>query len=104
VAEKISAEEGALQRGAQAVADAKSGIDQRVSTVRSEIETVGGMWTGPAAARFTQLMSEWDTKTKKLNAVLDTLEASLRGTAQDQQATDEQHQQTIGNLAGMMGA
>ncbi|WP_159809627.1 WXG100 family type VII secretion target [Cellulomonas citrea] len=104
MAEQISAEEGALQRGAQAVADAKAGIDQRVSFVRSEIETVGSMWTGPAAARFTQLMAEWDTKTKKLNAVLDTLEASLRGTAQDQASTDESHQQTIAGLASIMGA
>ena len=104
MAERISAEEGALQRGAQAVADAKSAIDQKVAFVRGEIETVGGMWTGPAATKFTQMMSEWDTKTKKLNAVLDTLETSLKGTAQDQAATDDEHQQTISGLSSMMGA
>jgi WXG100 family type VII secretion target len=104
VAENISAEEGALARGAQAVVDARQGIDQRVAQVRREIETVGGMWTGPAATRFTQLMAEWDTKTKKLNGVLEQLEASLTGTARDQQATDEQTQQTISGLNSMMGA
>ncbi|MFC8191284.1 WXG100 family type VII secretion target [Cellulomonas sp. NPDC057328] len=104
MAENISAEEGALARGAQAVADARQGIDNRVAQVRREIETVGGMWTGPAASRFTQLMAEWDTKTKKLNSVLDQLEASLTGTARDQQATDEQTQQTISGLNSMMGA
>lgn len=104
MAENISAEEGALARGAQAVADARTGIDKQVAFVRSEIETVGSMWTGPAAGRFVQLMAEWDTKTKKLNTVLDTLEASLTGTARDQQATDEQNQQTISGLSSMMGA
>jgi WXG100 family type VII secretion target len=104
MAEQISAEEGALLRGAQAVADAKSAIDQKIAFVRGEIDTVGGMWTGPAAGKFTQLMGEWDAKTKKLNAVLDTLEASLRGTANDQAAVDEQHQATIAGLGSMMGA
>ncbi|GIG27058.1 WXG100 family type VII secretion target [Cellulomonas denverensis] len=104
VAERISAEEGALARGAVAVADAKSAIDQKVAGVRGEIEQVGGMWTGPAAGKFTQLMAEWDAKTRKLNAVLDTLEASLQGTARDQAATDESHQQTISGLSSMMGA
>ncbi len=104
VAANISAEEGALQRGAQAVAEAKVGIDKQISHVRSEIETVGGMWTGAAAVQYTRLMTEWDAKTKKLNAVLDTLEASLVGTSRDQAATEESHQQTISGLSGLMGA
>lgn len=103
-ASNISAEEGALQRGAQAVADAKVGIDRQIAHVRSEIEQVGGMWTGAAAAQFTSLMGEWDQKTKKLNAVLDTLEGSLSGTAKDQAATEDSHTQTISGLSSMMGA
>ncbi|QAY64688.1 WXG100 family type VII secretion target [Xylanimonas allomyrinae] len=100
----ISAEEGALEQGAIAVADAKTAIDGQVKFVRGEIEQLSGMWTGPAAAKFAQLMGEWDSKTSRLNAVLDNLEASLRGTARDQAATDDSHQQVISGLGSMMGA
>jgi WXG100 family type VII secretion target len=104
MAANISAEEGALHRGAQAVAEAKAGIDRQIARVRSEIEQVGGMWTGSAAVQYTSMMTEWDAKTKKLNAVLDTLEESLVGTSRDQAATEDSHKQTINSLQSMMGA
>jgi WXG100 family type VII secretion target len=104
MADVISAEEGALKRGAQAVSEAKAGIDQQTKNVRGEIEQVSGFWKGAAATAFTGLMNRWDEETRKLNNVLDTLEAALSGTEKDQAATEESHQQTIGNLSGMMGA
>jgi len=104
MADVISAEEGALKRGAQAVSDAKAGIDQQTKAVRGEIEQVAGFWKGAAATAFTGLMNRWDEETRKLNNVLDTLHDALSGTERDQQATEESHQQTIGNLQGMMGA
>ena len=57
MADVISAEEGALRRGAQAVRETKSGIDQQTKKVRGEIEQLRGFWTGAAAASFTKLMS-----------------------------------------------
>lgn len=102
VAEVISAQEGALRKGAQAVNTAKAGIDQQVSKVRGEIEQVRGFWTGAAATSFTGLMNQWDTKTKQLNEVLVTLEEALAGTERDQAATEEQHQSTISGLGSMM--
>jgi WXG100 family type VII secretion target len=104
MADRISAEEGALARGAQAVNEAKSGIDQQVKFVRGEIEQVAGFWTGAAAGSFTQLMTRWDEETRKLNNVLVTLEDALRGTERDQAATEDSHQQTIAGLGSMMGA
>ena len=104
MADLISAEEGALARGAQAVNEAKSGIDQQVKFVRGEIEQVSGFWTGSAAGSFSQLMARWDEETRKLNNVLVTLEDALRGTERDQSATEDSHQQTISGLGSMMGA
>lgn len=103
MADVISAEEGALRRGQQAVGEAKAGIDQRTKQVRGEIEQLRGFWTGAAANSFTQLMQRWDAETVKLNNVLVELESSLRGTEQDQAATEEAHQQAISGLGAMMG-
>ncbi|MFE1646754.1 WXG100 family type VII secretion target [Microbacterium sp. P01] len=104
MADLISAEEGALKRGAQAVNSAKAGIDQQVKFVRGEIEQVRGFWTGAAAISYTQLMARWDDETRKLNEVLVTLEDALSGTERDQAATEDSHQQTISGLGSMMGA
>lgn len=104
MADVISAEEGALRRGAVAVREAKSGIDQQTKKVRSEIEQLRGFWTGAAATSFTTLMSRWDEQARQLNEVLVTLEDALAGTERDQAATEEAHQQTISGLGSMMGA
>jgi len=103
VADLIAAEEGALKRGAEAVNTAKAGIDGQVKKVRTELDQVAGFWTGAAAASYTQLLSRWNDETTKLNQVLVTLEDALRGTEKDQAASEESHQQTIGNLGSLLG-
>jgi len=102
MAQVISAEEGALRSGADAVATAKQNIQQRITSVRGEIEQLGGFWTGSAAASFTQLLNTWDTKANDLNNVLITLEESLRGTEQDQAASEDAHKSTISGLGSML--
>lgn len=102
MAETISAEEGALRKGAQAVRETKTGIDGQVKKVRGEIEQLRGYWSGAAAVSFTTLMTRWDEQTRKLNEVLVTLEDALSGTERDQAATEEQHQSTISGLGSMM--
>jgi WXG100 family type VII secretion target len=103
VADLIAAEEGALRRGAEAVNTAKSGIDEQVRKVRTELDQVAGFWTGAAAASYSQLLTRWNDETTKLNQVLVTLEDALRGTERDQAASEESHQSTISNLTGILG-
>ena len=103
MAQVISAEEGALKRGAQAVHEAKAGIDTQVKNVRGEIDQLRQYWSGGAAASFTTLMGRWEEQATKLNNVLVTLEAALAGTEKDQAASEEQHQSAISGLSSMMG-
>ena len=103
MADLIAAEEGALRRGAEAVNTAKSGIDEQVKKVRTELDQVAGFWSGAAASSYTQLLSRWNDETTKLNQVLVTLEDALRGTERDQAASEESHQQTISNLGSILG-
>lgn len=102
MAQVISAEEGALRKGAEAVNTAKGNIQKQISNVRGEIEQLRGFWTGSAAGAFTQLLNNWDQQANKLNDVLITLEDALRGTERDQAASEEQHQQTISGLGSLM--
>ena len=103
MADLIAAEEGALKRGAEAVNTAKSGIDEQVKKVRTELDQVAGFWTGAAAGSYTQLLQRWNDETTKLNQVLIELEDALRGTERDQTASEESHQQTISGLSSILG-
>lgn len=98
----IAAGENTLIEGANAVNTAKSAIDTNIGAVRSDMEELKSIWTGAAAMSFTQLMTNWNDKAKKLNAVLVDLEDALRGTQRDQAASEEAHQQTIASLGSMM--
>ena len=103
MADKISAEEGALARGAQAVADARSGIDNRVRAVQGELDQVSGYWQGSNATSYVAMVNSWREKTAKLNAVLNTLEDALKGTATDQQALSDDNASAIGHISSLMG-
>ncbi|MGO1259852.1 MAG: WXG100 family type VII secretion target [Microbacteriaceae bacterium] len=98
----ISAEEGALRKGASAVHTANTEINREVKKVRGEIEQVRAYWTGPASNSFQSLMNQWDHKTSQLNQVLVTLEDALSGTERDQAETEDQQRTTITGLGSMM--
>lgn len=98
----IRAEEGALEKGAEAVRDARDNIDRRIKDVRGQLQVLGGFWSGSAATSFAGLMARWDEKSTKLNDVLIELEANLSQTRRDQIASEESHQQTIAGLGSMM--
>lgn len=99
----ISAQQGALRAGQNAVSQAKTSIEQQARKVRGEIEQLSGFWTGSAAASYSRLMSEWDMQAKKINDVLITLEQALSDTEKDQAATEEAHQSTVQGLSSLMG-
>lgn len=103
MAERISAEAGALVAGAQAAVDAKQEITRRVNAVQSAAGATRGAWSGPAATRYFQLIDNWEMEAKKIANILDQLEEALRKTAGDQTSADESFQGTIGNLGSMMG-
>jgi WXG100 family type VII secretion target len=99
----ISAEEGALKAGADAVRDARAAVKSRATEVRNEVQSVS-YWKGAAANSFQGLMTEWDSKAEGLLKVLDQLEENLRGTEKDQAAQEEEGTSTVSSLqAGMSG-
>jgi len=98
----ISAEEGALRAGAEAVNRTKVAVDLEVRKVRGEIDQLRGFWTGSAAGAYTNLMTRWDEQASKLNNILLELEDALRGTESAQASDEESGVQTISGLGAMM--
>ncbi|WP_433675739.1 WXG100 family type VII secretion target [Microbacterium gorillae] len=102
MAEKISAEAGALLAGASAVNDTNAAIAANVRAVDGAAGATRPLWTGPAANQYFSLVERWEAEARKINQVLVTLEGALRGTASDQVATDESNQQIIGGLGATL--
>lgn len=98
----ISAEEGALRAGAEAVNRTKGEVETEVRKVRGEIEQLRGFWTGAAAVAYTNLMTRWDEQATKLNNILIELEDALRGTESAQASDEDSGVQTISGLGAMM--
>lgn len=103
MSERISATEGALARGAQAVSGAHADIHDSTRRVLSELDELRGHWAGDASHSYSQLVSEWAAGAEKLNAVLVQLQQALVATARDQAATEENHRTTIGGLGALLG-
>lgn len=103
MSEKISAQEGALLRGAEAVSGAHMDIADSTKRVQTELEQLQSMWSGDAAKAYTEMMQTWSAGATHINATLVHLEEALRATHQDQVVVEEQHQATISGLGSMMG-
>ncbi|HAN25385.1 MAG: WXG100 family type VII secretion target [Microbacterium sp.] len=99
----ISATEGALRRGAEAVSGARADIVDSIGRVRGELDQLSAYWQGGAATAFQSLVSTWSADAQRLTAVLVEFDGALRGTERDQAATEDAHQQTISGLGTMMG-
>ncbi len=101
MAEEISAEDGALQKGIEAVGVAHQTILKNSQDVNNAV--LGSKsWEGPAATDFRNLMVRWDEKADNLLTVLARLNDSLGGTKQLQAENEETSQSTISGLGSAM--
>lgn len=103
MAEKIRAEEGAIEKGAAAVENARLGIDNRIKDIESKMAELGSFWSGDAANSFNTLMMSWQEKASALNRILNDLRDNLRGTAKDQAANEEDNQSRTSKLKSLLG-
>ncbi|MDY0829893.1 WXG100 family type VII secretion target [Microbacterium sp. BG28] len=103
MSEKISAEEGALLRGAEAVSATYLDIADSTRRVIAELDQIQSIWQGEASQSYAQMMQTWTAGAQKINQTLVHLEEALRSTERSQNALEEQHQSTIGGLGAMMG-
>ncbi|MPV50979.1 WXG100 family type VII secretion target, partial [Pseudactinotalea sp. HY160] len=77
MATEVSAADGALQRGAQVVADAKASLNTELNQLEGKLASIGAQWQGQGASAFTTLMERWRTDARKITSALDTFEQNL---------------------------
>lgn len=101
-ANTIAAESGALEKGANAVDIAYAAVSRDIDGVRGDLSQLDGYWAGGAHQAYVTLVQAWSADAAKLASALTELRASLRGTASDQAATEQDQTTTIRGLGSMM--
>lgn len=97
---QISAQEGALRAGYQAVEEAHNNISQQVTNLGRTLDSIRGVWSGDAHVAYDQLTNAWNEQCSKMLQALDRLKDNLQSTERDQIRTENAHEDSIRNIQG----
>jgi len=103
MAAEVSAAEGAIKRGAEAVSAARQELTGELRSLEGKLSGVGSMWRGQGAVAFTSLMTRWQGDATKIISALDEFEAKLTSAQSQYTATDEAQQATFAKFSGLLG-
>ncbi len=103
MATEVSAADGALQRGAQVVSEAKRALETELNQLEGKLAGIGSQWQGQGAAAFTMLMDRWRHDARKITSSLETFEQNLLGSQTTYSSTDDTQSSTLNSLASRLG-
>lgn len=104
MATEVSAADGAIERGARIVADAKVTLNSDIAALEGRLAGIGASWQGAAATAFQNLMQAWRTQANKITANLDVFEQNLKASQAGYTADDDTSKAAMTSLHGRMGA
>lgn len=100
---EVRAEDGAIAKGAQIVADSKVQLNAEIQNLEGKLANIGASWQGQSAVSFARLMDAWRTSARKITDNLDAFEANLTSSQTTYTTTDEESASTLGNLQARLG-
>lgn len=87
---------GTMDTAAKRVDEVNMEINWLLGNVRDSVSQLGGgVWRGAAQARFTQIMSEWQQQSAKLNRALEGISETMRVNSSSFDAADQESAQLI---------
>ena len=87
---------GTMDTAAKRVDEVNMDINRLLGSVRDSVSQLGGgVWRGTAQVRFTQIMSEWQQQSAKLNQALEGISDTMRVNSSSFNAADEDSAQLI---------
>ncbi|GAB2512903.1 hypothetical protein GCM10027064_08380 [Microbacterium petrolearium] len=103
MANEVSAADGAIERGAQIVAQAKIQLNTDITQLEGKLAGIGASWQGSAATAFTSLMQAWRAQAKKITDNLDAFEANLKSSQVGYTTSDDTSASAMSNLQSRLG-
>lgn len=99
----FGADADVMARASGQVDEVKSDIEQAVRQLQSNIEPVMGSWQGSAAQVFRRLMDSFQENAKTITTKLDEIGQNIRSSGQTYAQKDEEHQQEMSKIEGLLG-
>jgi WXG100 family type VII secretion target len=93
-------EQEAMQRGAAAVEEAHGQVQSLIQTLRTEVETMMGGWSGQAANAFVGVHEAFETQARDINSALDGIHAALVSTHSTYGTQEDTQTSTFTNMTG----
>ncbi|NLD85672.1 MAG: WXG100 family type VII secretion target [Actinomycetales bacterium] len=79
-----------MDTAAKRVDDTNAEIARLLSRVQGSVSGLGaGVWQGSAQTRFTQIMTEWQEQSRKLNNALAGISETMRSNSASFDAADQ---------------
>jgi WXG100 family type VII secretion target len=103
MAAEVSAADGALKQGADAVAQSRDELRRELSSLEGKLSGIGSHWQGQGAVAFNALMARWREDATKIVNALNEFEANLQSSQASYTAADEAQQSTFSRLQGRLG-
>lgn len=102
MAGQIAAQDGAILKGADTVANTRAELNQQITTLRGQMDSIGGGWQGNASVAFGRLMVRWDEEARKTTGALEGFEENLRGAQRDYDTSDTDQSDTFSHFASRL--
>jgi WXG100 family type VII secretion target len=102
VAGEVTAVEGALKQGAQAVARSRGELQKELGALEGKLSVMGQAWTGQGAVAFQRLMTRWREDATKMVTALDDFERNLDSSSSTYDSTDDSQSVAMRNLASRL--
>jgi WXG100 family type VII secretion target len=87
----------------QKVANVNSQVQSRLQQYKRQIESVRGLWEGPAAVSFQQLMIDWDKNASQLNQALKTIGERLDKNRTRYQESEDSNKRGMSSIQSRLG-
>ena len=103
MATMVSAQDGAILKGAEATRQAREELASRINTVDSHVQSLQPRFAGATAAAFARLMGEWRSESTRVNAALEEFELSLRAHQSHLDTGEDEQSAAFAKVASRLG-
>lgn len=103
MAGEVSAVDGALKQGAQAVSQSRTELKSELNSLEGKLASIGSGWTGQGAVAFNQLMTRWREDATKMVSALDEFEQNLNASGVSYDTSDDQQSAGLNALTARLG-
>lgn len=98
MAGEITAADGALKAGADAIGQSRAELKGELSKLEGKLGEIGAKWQGQGAVAFNQLMVRWRDDATKIVEALNEFEANLVDSQKTYTAADDSEASTFAKL------